>query len=137
MEIEGVKLDEKSLKNLSSKFEKKIKSLEQKIFKLSKKEFNIGSTKQLGEIMYNDLKIASLKKTKKGSFATSASVLEDLAFKGYDFPKLVLEWRQTSKLKNTYSDTLPEHINKNTKRIHTSFLLAATTTGRLASSDPN
>ena len=87
--------------------------------------------------MYNDLKIASLKKTKKGSFATSASVLEDLAFKGYDFPKLVLEWRQTSKLKNTYSDTLPEHINKNTKRIHTSFLLAATTTGRLASSDPN
>ena len=137
MEIEGIKLDEKSLKNLSSKFEKKIKSLEQKIFKLSKKEFNIGSTKQLGEIMYNDLKIASLKKTKKGSFATSASVLEDLAFKGYDFPKLVLEWRQTSKLKNTYSDTLPEHINKNTKRIHTSFLLAATTTGRLASSDPN
>ena len=137
MEIEGIKLDEKSLKNLSSKFEKKIKSLEQKIFKLSKKEFNIGSTKQLGEIMYNDLKIASLKKTKKGSFATSASVLEDLAFKGYDFPKLILEWRQTSKLKNTYSDTLPEHINKNTKRIHTSFLLAATTTGRLASSDPN
>jgi len=137
MEIEGIKLDKKSLKNLSSKFEKKIKSLEQKIFKLSKKEFNIGSTKQLGEIMYNDLKIASLKKTKKGSFATSASVLEDLAFKGYDFPKLVLEWRQTSKLKNTYSDTLPEHINKNTKRIHTSFLLAATTTGRLASSDPN
>jgi len=137
MEIEGIKLDEKSLKNLSSKFEKKIKSLEQKIFKLSKKEFNIGSTKQLGEIMYNDLKIASLKKTKKGSFATSASVLEDLAFKGYDFPKLVLEWRQTSKLKNTYSDTLPEHINKNTSRIHTSFLLAATTTGRLASSDPN
>ena len=137
MEIEGIKLDEKSLKNLSSKFEKKIKSLEQKIFKVSKKEFNIGSTKQLGEIMYNDLKIASLKKTKKGSFATSASVLEDLAFKGYDFPKLVLEWRQTSKLKNTYSDTLPEHINKNTKRIHTSFLLAATTTGRLASSDPN
>ena len=65
MEIEGIKLDEKSLKNLSSKFEKKIKSLEQKIFKLSKKEFNIGSTKQLGEIMYNDLKIASLKKTKK------------------------------------------------------------------------
>ena len=87
--------------------------------------------------MYNELKIASLKKTKKGSFATSASVLEDLAFKGHDFPKLILEWRQTSKLKNTYSDTLPEHINKKTNRIHTSFLLAATTTGRLASSDPN
>ena len=137
MEILGIKLDEKSLKKLSVKFDKKIKELEQQIFKLSKKEFNIGSTKQLGEIMYNELKIASLKKTKKGSFATSASVLEDLAFKGHDFPKLILEWRQTSKLKNTYSDTLPEHINKKTDRIHTSFLLAATTTGRLASSDPN
>ena len=137
MEILGIKLDEKSLKKLSLKFDKKIKELEQQIFKLSKKEFNIGSTKQLGEIMYNELKIASLKKTKKGSFATSASVLEDLAFKGHDFPKLILEWRQTSKLKNTYSDTLPEHINKKTNRIHTSFLLAATTTGRLASSDPN
>ena len=76
-------------------------------------------------------------RTKKGSFATSASVLEDLAFKGYDLPKLVLEWRQLSKLKNTYSDSLPEHFNNNTKRVHTSFLLAATTTGRLASSDPN
>ena len=137
MEILGIKLDEKSLKKLSVKFDKKVKELEKQIFKLSKKEFNIGSTKQLGEIMYNELKIASLKKTKKGSFATSASVLEDLAFKGHDFPKLILEWRQTSKLKNTYSDTLPEHINKKTNRIHTSFLLAATTTGRLASSDPN
>ena len=87
--------------------------------------------------MYNELKIAVLKKTKKGSFATSASVLEDLAFKGHKFPQLVLDWRQVSKLKNTYSDALPEHINPNTKRVHTSFLLAATTTGRLASSNPN
>ena len=87
--------------------------------------------------MYNELKIASLKKTKKGSFATSASVLEDLAFKGHELPRLVLDWRQTSKLKNTYSDSLPEHLNPKTNRIHTSFLLAATTTGRLASSDPN
>ena len=87
--------------------------------------------------MYNDLKISALKKTKKGSFATSANVLEDLAFKGHKLPKLVLEWRQLSKLKNTYSDSLPEHINKVTGRIHTSFLLAATSTGRLASSDPN
>ncbi|MDC0532316.1 DNA polymerase, partial [Candidatus Pelagibacter ubique] len=80
---------------------------------------------------------AVLKKTRKGSFATNASVLEDLAFKGHEFPKLILDWRQVSKLKNTYSDALPEHINPNTKRVHTSFLLAATTTGRLASSDPN
>ena len=137
MEIKGIKLDKSSLNKLSSKFSTKIQKLEKSIFKISKKTFNIGSTKQLGEIMYNDLKIAALKKTKKGSFATSASVLEDLAFKGYEFPKLILEWRQISKLKNTYSDALPEHINQNTKRVHTSFLLAATTTGRLASSDPN
>ena len=137
MEIEGVKIDNKFLKSLSTKFEKKIVKIQNEVFKISKKEFNIASPKQLGEILYNDLKIADLKKTKKGSFATSASVLEDLAFKGHKFPQLVLDWRQVSKLKNTYSDSLPEHINPNTQRVHTSFLLAATTTGRLASSDPN
>ena len=137
MEIKGIKVDSKFLLILSKKFEKKINDLEGKIFKLSKEKFNIASPKQLGEIIYNKLKIANLKKTKKGSFATSASVLEDLAFKGHEFPKLILEWRQVSKLKNTYSDSLREHIDTNTKRVHTSFLLAATTTGRLASSDPN
>ncbi len=137
MEIEGVKIDNKFLKSLSTKFEKKIVKIQNEVFKISKKEFNIASPKQLGEILYNDLKIADLKKTKKGSFATSASVLEDLAFKGHKFPQLILDWRQVSKLKNTYSDSLPEHINPNTQRVHTSFLLAATTTGRLASSDPN
>ncbi len=137
MEIKGIRLDKSSLNKLSSKFSSKIEKLEKAIFQISKQKFNIGSTKQLGEIMYNDLKIAALKKTKKGSFATSASVLEDLAFKGYEFPKLILEWRQISKLKNTYSDALPEHINQKTNRVHTSFLLAATSTGRLASSDPN
>ena len=137
MEIEGIKIDSKFLKVLSSKFQKKIQKIQSDVFKISKKEFNIASPKQLGEIIYNDLKIANLKKTKKGSFATSASVLEDLAFKGHKFPQLVLDWRQLSKLKNTYSETLPEHINPKTNRVHTSFLLAATTTGRLASSDPN
>ena len=137
MEIEGIKIDSNFLKILSNKFHKKIEEIQKEVFKLSKKKFNIASPKQLGEIIYNDLKIAGLKKTKKGSFATSASVLEDLAFKGHKFPQLVLDWRQISKLKNTYSDSLPEHINPKTKRVHTSFLLAATTTGRLASSDPN
>jgi DNA polymerase I len=137
MEIEGIKIDNKFLKVLSEKFGKKIKKLEKEVFKISKKEFNIASPKQLGEIIYNELKIAVLKKTKKGSFATNAGVLEDLAFKGHKLPQLVLDWRQISKLKNTYSDALPEHINPTTKRVHTSFLLAATTTGRLASSDPN
>ena len=137
MEIEGIKIDNEFLKILSSKFEKKIEQNQKEIFKISKKEFNIASPKQLGEILYNDLKIADLKKTKKGSFATSAQVLQDLAFKGHKFPQLILDWRQVSKLKNTYSDSLPEYINSKTNRVHTSFLLAATTTGRLASSDPN
>jgi DNA polymerase-1 len=137
MEIEGIKIDNKFLKLLSLKFEKKIDKLQKEVFKISKKEFNIASPKQLGEIIYNDLKIAVLKKTRKGSFATNASVLEDLAFKGHKFPQLILDWRQVSKLKNTYSDALPAHINPTTKRVHTSFLLAATTTGRLASSEPN
>ena len=137
MEIKGIKVDNKFLEKLSIKFKKKIKDLEKEIFKISKKEFNIGSPKQLGEIIYNELKIAVLKKTRKGSFATNVNVLEDLAFKGHRFPQLILDWRQISKLKNTYSDSLQEHINLNTKRVHTSFLLAATTTGRLASSNPN
>ena len=137
MEMDGIKLDKKFLNKLSENFQKKISDLEKKIFKISKKEFKIGSTKQLGEVLYNDLKISALKKTKKGSFATGASVLEDLAYKGHELPQLVLEWRQLTKLKNTYSDSLPEFLNPNTSRVHTSFLLAATTTGRLASSDPN
>jgi DNA polymerase-1 len=137
MEINGIKVDNKSLEKLSKKFEIKIKNLEKEIFKFSKKEFNIASPKQLGEIIYNELKIAVLKKTRKGSFATSARVLEDLSFRGHKFPQLILDWRQVSKLKNTYSDSLREHINSHTKRVHTSFLLAATSTGRLASSDPN
>ena len=137
LEINGIKVDDTYLKKLSKKFEEKLKKIEKEIYKISEKEFNIGSPKQLGEIIYNDLKIAKLKKTKKGSLATSAKVLEDLALTGHKFPKLILEWRQISKLKSTYTDALQDHINKKTKRVHTSFLLAATNTGRLASSDPN
>jgi len=137
MELNGIKVDDAYLKKLSRKFEEKIKKIEKDVFKEAGKTFNIASPKQLGEIIYNDLKIAKLKKTRKGSLATSASVLEDLALTGNKFPKLILKWRQLSKLKNTYTDALQDHINKKTKRVHTSFLLAATNTGRLASSDPN
>ena len=137
MEENGIKVDKDYLVDLSKKFQSRISKIEKKIFIISKKEFNIGSPKQLGEIIYNDLKIAKLKKTKKGGLATSANVLEDLAFSGHEFPKLVLEWRQLSKLKNTYTDALQDHINNKTGRVHTSFLLAATNTARLASSDPN
>jgi len=137
LEFNGIKVDDIYLKKLSENFEDKLKKIEKEIYSISGKEFNIASPKQLGEIIYNELKIAKLKKTKKGSLATSANVLEDLALAGHKFPNLVLEWRQISKLKNTYSDALQNHISKKTKRVHTSFLLAATNTGRLASSNPN
>ena len=137
MECQGIKIDKKILSQLSETFAKNLKVLEKKIYKIAGEEFNIGSTKQLGDILYEKLKISGTKKTKKGNFATNVNVLEDLAGKGHEFPKLILDWRQKSKLKNTYTDTLPEHIDPKTKRVHTSFLLAATTTGRLASSDPN
>ena len=137
LETNGIKVDNLYLKKLSKKFEERLIKIEKDIYKISGKKFNIGSPKQLGEIIYNDLKIAKQKKTKKGSLATSAKILEDLALSGHKFPNLILEWRQVSKLKSTYSDALQEHINKKTKRVHTSFLLAATNTGRLASSDPN
>ncbi len=137
LEMNGIKIDDTYLKKLSKKFEERLIKKEKEIYKISGKKFNIGSPKQLGEIIYNDLKIARLKKTKKGSLATNAKILEDLASTGHKFPKLVIEWRQDSKLKSTYTDALQDHINKKTKRVHTSFLLAATNTGRLASSDPN
>jgi len=137
LETNGIKVDEVYLKKLSKKFEERLIKIEKQIYKITGKEFNIGSPKQLGEIIYNELKIAKLKKTKKGSLATSAKILEDLAMTGHKFPNLVLEWRQVSKLKSTYTDALQDHISKKTKRVHTSFLLAATNTGRLASSDPN
>ncbi len=137
LEFNGIKVDDEYLKKLSKSFEERLKKIEKEIHSIAGKEFNIASPKQLGEIIYNELKIAKLKKTKKGSLATSANILEDLALSGHKFPNLVLEWRQISKLKNTYSDALQDHISKKTKRVHTSFLLAATNTGRLASSDPN
>ena len=137
LEVNGVKVDKVYLEKLSKKFEERLKKIEKEIYEISGKEFNIGSPKQLGEIIYNDLKIAKLKKTKKGSLATSAKILEDLTLTGHKFPNLVLEWRQVSKLKSTYTDALQDHISKKSKRVHTSFLLAATNTGRLASSDPN
>ena len=137
MENNGIKIDQGKLKKLSDNFSKDLKVLEKEIYKISGENFNIASTKQLGDILYEKLKISGTKKTKKGNFATNVNVLEDLASKGHKFPKLVLEWRQKSKLKNTYTDSLPEFIDIKTKRIHTSFLLAATSTGRLASADPN
>ena len=137
LEVNGVKVDDAYLKKLSKKFEERLIKKEKEIYKISGKKFNIGSPKQLGEIIYNDLKIAKPKKTKKGGLATSAKILEDLALTGHKFPKLVLEWRQDSKLKEYIYRCFTRSYKPKTKRVHTSFLLASTNTGRLASSDPN
>ena len=137
MELAGIKIDTNILNDLSNNFKKDLSQIEKKIFKISGEKFNIGSTKQLGDILYQKLKISGTKKTKKGNFATNVSVLEDLANKGHEFPNLVLQWRQKSKLKSTYTDALPEYVDDSSKRVHTSFLLAATNTGRLASAEPN
>ena len=137
MEINGIKLNTEYLKSLSSEFEKKINILEKEIFKLCGVEFNIGSPKQLGDVLFNQLKLTPPKKTKTGEFSTGIEVLEDLAFEGNKVAEDLITWRQLSKLKNTDTEALQNHINKTTKRIHTSYAMASTNTGRLSSSDPN
>ena len=137
MEKEGINTDTKYLQKLSKDFEIESKNIEKKIFKISKKEFNIGSPKQLGEILFYDLKIPGGKKTKSGIFSTDSSTLNNLSFKGYDIARLVLEWRELTKLKSTYTDALNEQTDKKSKRVHTSFGIANTLTGRLSSNDPN
>ena len=137
MEINGIKINTEYLQSLSSEFEKKINSLEKTIFKLCGVEFNIGSPKQLGDVLFNKLNLTPPKKTKTGEFSTGIEVLEDLAFEGNKVAEDLITWRQLSKLKNTYTEALQTHINKTTQRIHTSYAMASTNTGRLSSSDPN
>lgn len=135
MELIGVKVDKSKLEILSVDFEKRLSSLEKEIFKHADGEFNINSPKQLGEILFGKLKLPGAKKTKTG-FSTSQDILEGLALR-HELPRLILDYRSLSKLKSTYIDSLPELIDKNTARIHTSFNQAVTATGRLSSSDPN
>ena len=137
MEMAGIKLDPAILKRMSSDFAQKLAGLEAEIHELAGEEFNIGSPKQLGEILFDKMGIEGGKKTKTGAWGTGADVLETLAAQGHDLPIKVLEWRQLSKLKSTYTDALPDFINEDTSRVHTSYSLASTTTGRLSSSDPN
>ena len=136
MEKNGIKVDKDYLKKLSDEFEKESKSLEKKIYNLSKKEFNISSPKQLGEILFLDLKIPGGKKTKSGNFSTDSSTLNDLVSRGHNIASFVLEWRELTKLKSTYTNALQEQVDKN-NRVHTSYGLANTLTGRLSSNDPN
>ncbi len=137
MEMAGVKVDRAALARLSHQFAIRMGELETQAQKQAGENFNLGSPKQLGEILFEKMSIPSAKKTKTGAYATGADVLEALSAQGHELPATILEWRQLSKLKSTYTDALAESINPQTGRIHTSFSLAATSTGRLASSDPN
>tara|TARA_B100001123_G_scaffold408250_1_gene501279 strand:- start:107 stop:2863 length:2757 start_codon:yes stop_codon:yes gene_type:complete len=137
MEELGIKVNQEYLKKLSDQFNKEAKSIEKKIYKITGKEFNIGSPKQLGEIIFNEMKIQGGKKTKTGTYSTDSGILEDLSLHGHEIAKLVLEWREVSKLRSTYTDALQEQIYTKTKRVHTSYATATTLTGRLSSNDPN
>ena len=137
IEKKGIKVDVKKLKNLSLVFQKKLSKIEKEIFKLSSIEFNIASPKQLGEILFNKLGLEGKKKGKSGAYSTSVDVLENLSYQGHKIAEFLLEWRQISKLLNTYTYSLINEVNKKTLRIHTSYSMAATNTGRLSSTDPN
>jgi DNA polymerase-1 len=137
MEHAGVRVDPEVLRGLSRDFTQRMAGLEDEIHELAGEDFNVGSPKQLGEILFDKLGIQGGKKGKTGAYATGADVLEDLAAQGHDLPARVLDWRQLAKLKSTYSDALVEQINPDTGRVHTSFAMAAASTGRLSSTDPN
>ena len=137
MELDGIRIDPKILKDMSADFGKKLMALETEIHKLAGTEFNISSPKQVGEILFKNMGLQGGKKTSKGDYSTSVDVLEKLADEGHEIVKKILEHRQLSKLKSTYTDALQEEINPKTGRVHTSFSMAHTNTGRLASSDPN
>lgn len=137
MERNGIKVDAKKLREFSDDFEKRMAELEIEAHKIAGREFNIGSPKQLGEILFDEMSLPGGKKGKAGAYSTSADVLEDLAAQGHDLPTTVLSWRQLQKLKSTYTDALIEVINPDTGRVHTSYSQAVTSTGRLSSNDPN
>ena len=137
MENHGIKVDRADLARLSSDFAQKMAGLEAEAYELAGTQFNLGSPKQLGEILFDQMGLEGGKKTKTGAWQTGAGVLDDLAAAGEKLPQTVLDWRHYSKLKSTYTDALVNQINPVTGRVHTSFSLASTTTGRLSSSDPN
>lgn len=137
MERAGIKADAETLMDLSKDFAKRMASLEKKAHKVAGEEFNVGSPKQLGEILFDKLGIEGGKKGKTGAYTTSADVLDDLAAQGHELPQIVLDWRQMQKLKSTYADALVEQIHPETGRVHTSYGMAIAQTGRLSSNDPN
>ena len=136
MEMNGIKVDRDSLSRMSNGFAQKMAALEFEIHELAGRSFNLGSPKQLGEILFDEMSMPGGKKGKTGAYATGVDVLEELAME-HVLPGRVLDWRQLSKLKSTYTDALQEHIHPETGRVHTSYSIAGTSTGRLASTDPN
>jgi DNA polymerase-1 len=137
MENEGIKVDKAELSRLSAYFSQKMAGLEAEAYEVAGENFNLGSPKQIGEILFDKMGLEGGKKTKTGAWQTGVDILETLADDGAALPRTILDWRQFSKLKSTYTDALQAQINPDTGRVHTSFSLAATTTGRLSSSDPN
>jgi DNA polymerase-1 len=137
MEQAGVSIDPDLLRKLSNDFAKQQAGLEKQIHKLAGSEFNIGSPKQLGEILFDRMKLEGGRRTKTGAWSTDSDVLEDVAAQGVKVAQKVLDWRGLAKLRGTYTDALPTYINAKTSRVHTSYAMASTSTGRLASTDPN
>ncbi len=137
MEMEGIKIDPVVLNNMSTEFAKKLAVLEAEIFTIAGTEFNVASPKQIGQVIFDQMGLQGGKKTKTGDWSTSADILEKLAAEGHEIVQKILDHRQLSKLKSTYTDALQAQVNPKTGRVHTSFAMAHTSTGRLSSSDPN
>jgi DNA polymerase I len=137
MERRGISIDRQVLSRLSGEFAQTAARVEAELQELAGEPINVGSPKQIGDIIFGKMGIPGGTKTKTGAWSTSAQILDDLAEQGHDFPRKILEWRQVSKLKSTYTDALPTYVNPQTHRVHTTYALAATTTGRLSSNEPN
>lgn len=137
MEERGITIDRQILSRLSGELAQKAAAFEDEIYELAGERFNVGSPKQLGDILFGKMGLPGGSKTKTGQWSTSAQVLEDLAAQGEPLPRKIVDWRQLTKLKSTYTDALPGYVHPETKRVHTSYSMAATTTGRLSSSEPN
>ena len=137
MERRGISIDRQILSRLSGDFAQSMAGYEAEIYELAGERFNLGSPKQLGDILFGKMGLTGGKKTATGAWSTSANVLDELAEQGNELAARILDWRQLQKLKSTYTDALPNYVNPNTRRVHTSYALAATTTGRLSSSEPN
>ncbi|AJA59975.1 MULTISPECIES: DNA polymerase I [Bradyrhizobium] len=137
MERRGISIDRQVLSRLSGDFAQTAVRVEAEIQEIAGEPVNVGSPKQIGDILFGKMGLSGGTKTKTGAWSTTAQVLDELAEQGHDFPKKILEWRQVSKLKSTYTDALPTYVNPQTHRVHTTYALAATTTGRLSSNEPN